>query len=305
MQLLPAAGVPLSLYQEETVSTRSIKQFKQRDDVFGDGHAPKDIQQALAKAGGLTPYREPKYRLVLAQNVREWHGGEFLDWPTGATLQEQGGLVFTGTQKKQHHIELPDKNIPESARRMLMDADVPILVPSEVKPIRRFVGMRLCKRYPTIKGWILQMWRPAKHFGRRVIWESFIYNGNPEILMLGPFPEKGAYEIAGERIERGPDGVLLQQMSWPEIPAIGLLEDMIQFLECERMTNYAASPEARIAIRLHEYQQRMLAQEEKEKEEQLQSIRDYMKPIMGSSLAAGRMREELAKKAGISEHVGN
>jgi len=284
---------------------RQLKNFKQRDDVVGEGHAPKDIQTALAMKGGLNPYREPKYRLVLAQCVREWHGGEHIDWPEGASLQEQGGLIFTGTEKRKHLVELPDRNLPTYARRLMMDVDAPILEPSKVKPVRRFEGMRLCKRYPTIKGWILQMWRPAAHFGRRSTWESFIYKGNPEILMLGPYPERGAYEICGERVERNASGVNIVQTSWEEIPALGLLEDMISFFEWEPLRNYAASPEARIAIRLHEYQQRIQAQEEKEREEQLNWIRDYMKPIMGSSLAAGKMRTELADSAGMREHVGN
>lgn len=284
---------------------RLRKLLVQRDDVTPDGHAPKATQVSLAQIGGLNPYGEPKYRLVLAQCVHEWHGGEFLDWPKNATLQEQGGLVFSGTARKTHRLELPDRNLPEFARRIAMRADVPLLTPSKVTPIRREVGMRYVRRYPTIKGWILQLWRPATHFGSRAVWESFTYKGNPAILMLGPYPEKGAYEIAGERIERNRSGKMLVQDSWEEVPAISLLEDMIKFFECDRLKTYGASPEARIGIRLHEYQRRQEMLEAKERDEQLQFIRDTMRPYLGSSLAAGRMREELAKRAGITEHVGN
>jgi hypothetical protein len=277
-----------------------LKDVIQRDDIISDGHAPKPIQLALAQVGGLNPHGEPRFRLVLAQCVMEWHGGEFIDWPKGTALQEQGGMVFAGTQLKTHRIK-----IPEFTKPLTIQAQVPVMVPSTTQPIRRFVGMRKVKRYPTIYGWILQMWRPAGHFGARHVWESFLYRGNPAILMLGPYPERGAYEIAGERVERNHQGVFQTYDSWEKVPPISLLEDMIQFLECDRLKTLGASPEARMAMRLSEYQRRMRMLEEQEREQQLQFIRDTMKPYLGSSLAAGKMRTELADRAGIKEHVGN
>ena len=275
-----------------------------RDDVSPAGRAPKEVQNALAKAGGYNPYGEPRYRIVLAQHVYAMRGGEHITWDENASLEDQGGLVMSGTQLKSHIIDSPAF---KGAKPLKVMGKSPIFSPSKMQPLRVFVGVEKVNRY-CFDGWILQVWRPASHFGTPEFWNSpaFFWKGDSTNNVLGPYPERGDFEIAGERAERNHQGdYKVVQNVWPGIPALMLLEDMIAFYDCERMRNYAADPHTRRLIRVNEVNNRLKAKQAKEHDTRLKMIQDVMKTYMGSSLAAGAMRTKLAEKAGITEHCGN
>jgi hypothetical protein len=280
------------------------KESNFRDDVAPMGLAPKSLRNAICKAAGFNPYGEPRYRLALAQHVYALRGGEHLTWDDNLTVEEQGGLVQGGTIQKCHMLNHPSM---AGARSKMVWAESPVLVPSTKKPTRTFVGVEKVMRYPTIEGWILQMWRPASHFGTPEYWNSsmFLWKGDANNNVNGPYPERGDYEFASERVERSREGPMIVQLSWPEIPALSLLEDMIQFLDSENMKQYGADKEARRAIRMNETAARWRHLEEKKSEMRQQMIRDTMAPYLGSSLAAGAMRTKLAERAGLRGHVGN
>lgn len=276
--------------------------FPERDDVLRAGWAPIYVRRFLRRVGGLNPYGEPKYRIVLAEKIHEWHGGRWHDWPENATLQDMGGMKFEADKELQKHvIELAHKGIPPQE----LYAELVRLVPTANKPVRVVEEMRFVQRYPYVKGWIFQRWRPASQFGSRIWWEAQTVQGRPDLPMLGPFPEKGAYELI-DRLEMTNKGVIQNVSSYAEIPPMGNLERAINFLEGEHFEeNYCADPETRRMLRLHEYQVRLQKQFKNERHEREAMIADILKPYLSSSLAGGAMRTELANRAGVTSHVGN
>jgi hypothetical protein len=55
---------------------------------------------------------------------------------------------------------------------------------------------------------------------------------------------------------------------------------------------------------LNEWLKREEKRRAERKEQRMTMIKDHMKPAWGNSLESARIRERLAKKAGIRSHVG-
>lgn len=280
---------------------KSINKYNERDDVAPAGWAPLAHRKALRQFGGTNPYGESRYRVVLAQHVYEWHGGEFWDWPEGAGLSDQGGLVFSDKiVRKKHVIKTGDPRVP----LQLLTVEQPEgMIANPSQPLRRVVESRWVSRYPELDGWILQRWRPASHWGPPKLWESIVYPGT-DIQMLGPYPEKGRYEFAIEMVDD--DGMLLRK-SRTEIYALSHLENCIQFLDSQEQEfdKNGATPEVRMAVRRAEYEAQRAQVAQAARDTRQKEIREFIRPYLGNSLEAGRLRSDLAKKAGISSHVGN
>ena len=277
-----------------------MPQFRERDDVLPDGQAPRKVRAILAKIGGLNPYKEPIYRIVLAQHVMEWHGGEFWDWPEDADLHDQGGLIFSDEIIKKRFVVTP-RDEHGVLQKQVIEYEGPAgMVPNPRQPIRRVVESRYVEKYPQLQGWILQRWRPAAHWGPRSAWESALYPGT-SICVLGPYPERGAYEHALEFVSE--DSGKLVRNTWYTMPELGKIEEGIAYLEEQRIDHYGSDPAVRLKIRMAEYQDRRIMMRQKESTERKQYIRDLIRPYVGSSLEAQRLRNELAAGAGINEHV--
>jgi hypothetical protein len=276
----------------------------ERENVMRRGWAPLAYRQFMRRVGGLNPYGENYYRLVLAESIFEWHGGHWIDWPENATLQEMGGLVFAESDKleiRKHVVQLVEKHIPQQE----IEAEVIRLVPSLQQPLRAVDEMRFVRRYPYHRGWMLQCWRPPEQFGSKTWWESQTVPGRPDLPILGPFPTKGDYE-AIDHLELGPNGIEITRTTWSELPSLSGLEEGIHFLEDQKYREReGASPEARILIRTHDYERAIAAHNEKVVAERNLAIGEALKPYLGNSLAAGRLRTEAAEEAGIKHHVGN
>jgi hypothetical protein len=277
-------------------------QYPERDGVMPRGWAPLAVRKFIRQVGGLNPYGEANYRLVLAQSIYELHGGRWIDWPAGLSLQQMGGAALVEEKELKHHVlALAGTGLP--AQELV--AEVRRLVPSAQRPLRTVEEMRLVQRYPHHEGWMLQCWRPPDQFGSRQWWESQTVPGRPDLPILGPFPQRGDYE-AIDHIERGENGIEISRTTYRELPDLTGLEHAIQFLEDQKYREReGASPEARILIRVHDYERQLEANRKKSEADRSMYLTELLKPYLGNSLEAGRLRTEAAKDAGITRHVGN
>lgn len=168
--------------------------------------------------------------------------------------------------------------------------DVAAAMPHENRPLRdesdRLVEQQ---RYPHIEGWILQRWFPPSAYNKSHWFapENCLPDGTPK---LGPFPEYGDYEIAGGPVER--------------VPGKQELYDFISWYY-QQLESRKGSVESRIreAVNAAEYERRR-------REAQMrvfadEYVRDKCSYLQSSSLEAGRIREQVARRCGIKEHVGN
>jgi hypothetical protein len=162
--------------------------------------------------------------------------------------------------------------------------------PYDNQPLRDESG-RLVEqqRYPHLDGWILQRWFPPSSY-HKTQWfapENCLPDGTPK---LGPFPQYGDYEMVGGPMER--------------IPGKQELHDFISLyyyrLECR-----SSSVETRIREAVNAAQHAQQREEQKTHSFVDEYMRDRCSYIWSSSLEAGRVREEVARRAGIREHVGN
>lgn len=273
----------------------------EREDVLIRGWAPTAVRKFMVKVGGLNPFGEKNYRIVLAQSIRELHGGRWIDWPKNASLQQMGGMILRNDPSfRKHVIALTDKNLPPQELR----AEVLRLVPSDQQPLRAVEEMRLVQRYPHHEGWMLQCWRPPDQFGDKGWWEAQTVPGRADLPILGPFPSKGAYE-AIDHFEME-NGIEISRTTYKELPELTALETGIQFMEDNKYREReGASPEARILIRLHDYQAALKAANEKAAAERSMQISEALTPYLSQSLEGGRLRTQLAEESGMRQHVGN
>ena len=270
-----------------------------RDDIHGVERAPKAYADFLIRVGGRNPFDEPNYRLIWAANRYETIGGEWTDWPEGASVAERGGMVADEYG-----------NVSQS----------------DVKPLRVVTELRKTQKYPIcdcqkkvqygycpvcdgIWGWLLEKWYPAHFFGSRDAWygmgmdnpngEEWVVEANQALAAfyrdkgipkLGPYPEQGDYEKVS--------------MSMRQLPPFDSLLSVIQRIN-RNIVGKSGTPQQRIAKKVYESDMRIEADKEKKKELMKLKIRDRMSAYRGSSLESGRLREELAKRAGLREHCGN
>lgn len=277
----------------------------ERNDVPPAGRPPDVYRRFLTRVGGVNPYGEPRYRLVLAQSVLVHRGGIWHDWPENTSVQDQGGLQWSERRKQIQ--EIVTDNLK---RKYKMTLEVPESVGiSAQQPLRVVREMRWIPRYPHLSGWILQHWDPASLYGTRESWENLIVPGGPPRLQwLGDYPEHGAYELSCEWYD--PQKGFCRLPGLPQLPPYGLLERSIQQRESAMHKHVSANAEWRRLTRLLEWQEQQEAEKRKRIEMLQKMYRDVTRTVFGSSLAAGRLREQLAKRAnergaGISEHVGN
>lgn len=275
----------------------------ERDDVLPDGRAPRNYRQFLRDFGGVNPYGEANYRLVRAEHVLITLGNLWTDWPEGTPIEEQDGLIFSDettlveTFAKIKESNLTLKQLVEMPKEML---------PSSTKPLRRVAEMRTVKRYPNITGWMLQHWDPPELYGSREKWEGPHVPGFPNLPMCGPYPERGRYEQTNcwTTIE---DGQLrVHSVFLRELPPFDKLEDAMLARERKREANRNVANQDWVRlIAVNEVMQIYEDERRKFREFVRLYCKDKTKHLFGSSLESGRMRNEMAARAGITGHVGN
>ena len=80
--------------------------LRERDDVLINGIAPKHTRKFLQEIGGVTPWGENRYRLVLAECVMLYVGARWHDWAPNTDLLDQGGLDINMTEKEALDLSL-------------------------------------------------------------------------------------------------------------------------------------------------------------------------------------------------------
>lgn len=283
-----------------------MKGIPQRQDIPPDGQAPKAVQRFLLNLGGWNPYGEPMLRLVLADKILIHRGGVWHDWPEWAKLEDMGGLEFSDEKEIIENVEM---NGPDG-HKIVVDIEQPKEIRlKEVHPVRVVSEMRWVQRYPNKRGWMLQMWEPASRYGSRQWWEAQRVPGASDLMILGPFPERGEYEPCFDWIDVDVQGTPYSCSSWPEIPALSKIEYGFTFMMQHREKAQSANPEWRKLTRMIEWKNQEIAKETKIREEKLARMRDHLSAMTSTSLAAGRVREgwaNEARKKGVDiSHVGN
>lgn len=158
-------------------SNNQLINFMTRDDIRGTHSCPSEIQDYLLRIGGRTPFGEPMWRLVVAENV---------------VWKVAGGKVW-------------DENLSIAERKGIRSAAGSAAAPGcENKPMRdesdHLVERR---RYPHLSGWILQRWFPPSSYSKSQWFapENCLPDGTPR---LGPYPQFGDYEMIAGPAQRIP-----------------------------------------------------------------------------------------------------
>jgi hypothetical protein len=257
----------------------------------------KDLQQVLTRMGGVNPFGEPLFRLLRAEDRITQAAGAWAVWPDDVSVEDRGGLQI---QQAQHMV----KENQEMLQRMFrVGATIDELkkvsrenaniineflqARVDVAPLRVEVGMVDIEVYP-YEGWIIERWKPAHLFGSPTEWEEFRFDGQSA---LGPYPYQGEYEMMA-----GPT---------PYMPSTEELKDAIrQHVRAEE--DKPSNPAMRVL--------RMMERREQEREKRVKQRKSDLVALMGDSpaslrarisLGAGRVRNELAAKAGLKGHYGN
>lgn len=227
---------------------------------------PRSVQQFLTSFGGRNPFGQPHWRLLVGADRLVKEAGVYRDWAEGLSTAEKGGMRFEGC---------PDQPGVNFGRY-------------ENKPIRVVTEMREIRKYPHAEGWILEKWFPASAYGTQEDWYSYkAVDGFTS--MLGPYPERGDYEMI-----YGP---------WPRIPSTGLLQRYVSSYAAG-INSRVGTAESRAQEALLRYEYQLEEDERRRKAEYAMQMADHLSPMKSSSLAASRWRNELAAKRGITEHVG-
>lgn len=235
---------------------------------------PKSMKAAILRVGGKNIYNEPMFRLILAETHVRKASGIWNIWAKGLSVDDRGGLGISTIQKM-----LKEGRSTQEINEYVQER-------ASAHPERVEVGMVNIPAYP-YTGFIVEKWKPASTFGTRLDWEAVKFNGDP---MAGPYPEFGEYEICA-----GPT---------PYMPTESQVEEAIRHT-FRQLEDKPSTPQARMA----QMEAQTLAVEEAEAKVQFNKIKDaYMEDALlmkTSSLEAGRVRQEMATRAGLTGHWGN
>lgn len=258
----------------------------ERDDFRGASlDIPRDLQDACLRFGGKNPYDEPFYRLVIAESRVMKVGGNFVDWDENIPVEEREGILRMSVDCAPEPMYA---KVGKRRRRVGTRTSKEVMLPSEAKPLRTVMEIREVQKYPNHTGIILERWFPPSCFGTRTEWESHTTpNGLP---LLGPYPETGSYELVSDASN--------------VMPSISKLRDVISFWERNHQ-NRGETPEARRRKRINDAERKVEQREAKLRQEIVEKLSEGKGILLGTSLAAGRMRQELARKAGLKGHFGN
>lgn len=274
-----------------------------REDVLPIGVAPKHVRKWLRGIGGVTPWGENRYRLVLAQCLLQQQGARWHDWDVNTPLEDQGGLEFSPDTRKSKYVVRDPLN---PAKHVLIEADVPALVQlKRAHPLRIVEEMRWIIRYPKDHGWMLQVWYSPSYYSREHY--DVTVTGRPDLPVLGEFPSKGQYErqffYLDDKCEKHETFSTMPGQSWMQ-RAIEHHEHTLA-----EKANESPNVEWRMLRNLSEIKEAREHYERQQQAEFQAKIKDRIAPLFSNSLSAGRYREELAERCralGMKiGHVGN
>jgi hypothetical protein len=269
-----------------------------RRDLRKDGtQARKDLQGVLTRMGGVNVYGEPLFRLIRAEDRITQAAGAWAIWPDDVAVEDRGGLALqTAQQMCKEGRELLERmyalggsleDIRKQARENTNIVNEFLNSRMDAAPVRVEFGVSEVPLYP-YEGWVIEKWKPAHTFGAPNEWEAYRFGGE---CAIGPYPHHGDYELVA-----GPT---------PYMPTAKELEDAVR----QQLKETEAKPfnPAQRVFRMVERQEQM---REKRQKNRKGLILDYLQDSPASlyktvSLGAGRVREQMAKRAGLKGHYGN
>jgi hypothetical protein len=267
-----------------------------RNDLRSPASVPKDLKKAIKEAGGTNPFKEPLFRLCLAQDRITRAAGAWTKWADDVPVGERGdtGVDIVQGMLRQyrelmtvaHMSGMTQHGMEEMSKKLSEEIDDTLKSRLTAAPLSVEEGMRDVQIYP-FEGWILEKWKPAEAFGSPADWESFKFQG---VCALGPYPTHGEYEIVA-----GPT---------PYLPSADQVRDAIR-QNLKAIDTRPASARERVALMMARVEQH---QKDKKREaaNKAEAFRKETGTIMNRvSLGAGRVRQEMAEKAGLSGHYGN
>ncbi|HLJ90514.1 MAG TPA: hypothetical protein VKZ53_27140 [Candidatus Angelobacter sp.] len=249
-----------------------------RHDVIADD-CPKRLKAHLALIGGYNIYDEPAFRLVRAEkcvmriSIERPFFADDQDPANAIPMKEVAELIASGVPEREA--------LAEGAR----------ISERNLRPLRTEVGETLFPKYP-FRGIVIERWQPPGFYGTRAEWESIHVARFP---FLGAYPQYGDYSMIGSK----------EGIDWPSLAFV--TEVIRSYREMQKQ-----QPEncyTRFLIRAHAIQK--MAEKKERALEQFyhEHLTDEWTGRCGLlhrvSLAAGRYRDEVAKRAGITEHAGN
>jgi hypothetical protein len=268
-----------------------------RRDINYSCVVPQALSDCLLRIGGTNIYGEPMFRLLLAQDRVTIANGVWNIWPDTATLDDRSGLGITEAQsilaEGQNVLdELEAKGASEDELRKvseLITEQINELFAehAEKRPDRVIKGTYEAVPVYQMEGWIVEKWKPAHSFGTPEQWNSITYEGEPA---LGPYPTYGDYDyIAGPT---------------PYQPSEAELREAVA-QHFKQLHERAASPAQRVKQMLDRMERRRQERIKELKNRAEAFAKDNQQIFGGSSLEAGRIRNEIAAKAGLPGHWGN
>lgn len=248
---------------------------------------PQARQDFLVRIGGRNHYGRPNYRLVVAEQCYTKIAGEFSEWNPSIPVNERCGM-----KRVTVPLEKPEPIFAEvrgELKKVGMQYHREILVPTGHTPTRVWTGIKEVAVYPNFKGIILEHWRPAHCYGTPAAWNAIaLADGTP---VLGPYPEEGDYDSVV-----GP---------WNHIPDESLLDTAVGYVEQGIAARAAESLDTRIRKRINRAVREAEVASEKYQRMVFEVVKEKSDFLLKSSLAAGVLRNEYARAAGIKHHVGN
>jgi hypothetical protein len=258
---------------------------------------PKSLKDTLLRVGGTNPYGEPMFRLVRAEDRISRAAGEWNRWAEDLSVDDRGGLGINDIQKMLLQLNqvldaaerrgLPKHEIEKIARDLGGEMDEVLNSRLSAVPQSVDIGMADVEVYP-YEGWILEKWKPAERCGSPEIWESYRFRGE---AALGPFPQHGEYDLLS-----GPT---------PYMPDATQLEEAVRqnFRDIESRPR-SARERVYLMMARADARRKQLAKEQNDRADAFRkdgpaSLRNRL------SLGAGRVIQEMAKKAGLVGHYGN
>jgi hypothetical protein len=248
-----------------------------------DGYAGPEntgIRDFLIRIGGRNPAGYPMFRLVDSEKVIEKMGGNWKDWDESLSVEERSPTVRK-TFTVMEEATMPNGEVTEVAKEksLILPGNAPIREVNEVREVPKYSHL-------DTQGWILEKFYPAYMFGSREEWASYVVPGT-EIPRLGPYPADGRYEMVA--------GI------FPAPPAHSFLEDFIAYHAKRAQEMQERDVRSYVNDAVHRAEE----EDARKTEDARLHILDKIKPLLGTSLEAGRWRNEVARQAGIHSHMGN
>ena len=163
---------------------------------------PKQLREALGRFGGLNPYNEPMYRLVLAEDRLQTAAGNWCIWNPTMSQDDKCGLsvadIQTMLREYKEFVAVASMTQPRHEWEKLekelagtIDEFLTAKLRTPAHPDKVVTGMIQLPAY-NCKGWILEKWRTAESCGSQADWYQFQFEGQ---AALGPYPHHGEYSL--------------------------------------------------------------------------------------------------------------